>query len=92
MIKPNSNRKNKVGVIKECKKNYTIDRGNMDVDDHMIWFLMKTVSVVSKTTIETTTKSEPPPLVFFPKNRNNAQQPIIFSATEPLVPITRNFA
>lgn len=94
LTKTSSNRKTKGSTIKDCKKNYTVNAcdgvDGMPTEEAQV----KSVPVTLNPSTVETTKSEPPPLAFYPKNRGKTQKPIMFSATEPppLVPIARNFA
>lgn len=97
LAKTNANRKNKGASLKDCRKMYTASTLESSSSSSMPEenIQMKPTPIASRSTAaNVVNKSEPPPLAFYPKNRDKSQKPIIFSATEPppLVPITRNFA
>lgn len=88
LFKASSSRKSRANG-KDVRKNLIV---NEPVPNHADDVPVK-MAIVTKTSQTDSTKSEPPPLAFYPKNRGKSQQPIIFSATEPppLVPIANNF-
>lgn len=97
--KINSTRKNKSSTSKDCRRMYATNATQVASTSTSTTptACVQEIPIpidMRPPPIEITTKSEPPPLAFYPKNRTKLQQPIIFSATEPppLVPITRTFA
>lgn len=88
----NSSRRNKACTVKDAKKNYNAI-SHEDMDINLVEDISTKACLSQATGMKAVSRSEPPPLAFFPKN-GNIQKPIIFSTTEPppLVPIQRNFA
>lgn len=95
LSKTNSNRKMRGTTSKDWKKSYTMSSFECATTTPAESVQMKPtqIAATSNAVDVFNNKSEPPPLAFYPKNRNKLQKPIIFSATEPppLVPITKHF-
>lgn len=83
-FKSNNLRKNKSTVFKDCRK--FISNSVESQTDQM-------KACEAQTNNHEYSRSDPPPLAFYPKNNGKIQKPIIISATQPppLIPIERNF-
>lgn len=78
-------------AVDPCPALIKINTINIPIDESAA---SAALSVAAITKIDSSSStSNPPPLAFYPKNKRNAHNAIIFSATQPppLVPIKRNF-